>query len=208
MTYENIMLDIETLDVSPLNRAVIASVGMVRFNIRETDDWSSLCKIEREYYAELPIQPQLDAGRTINASTLRWWLTQPENVQAPLRVDHGVHEPIVLEHIFDEMETFLTPSIVSEWNYCNPFKIWANPAHFDIPKLETLFTDFGYVFPVPWWCFRDMTSYKVAAKLAGIRGPSFKLPEEKQNHNALYDAREQVLELQAWYQALRKLSKG
>lgn len=204
MTYENIMLDIEALDVSNTNRAVVVSIGMVRFDIRDTDDWYSLCLTDRVYYAELPIQPQFDAGRTIGASSLQWWLTQPESVQAPLRADHGSDEWEVLEEKLEEMFNFL-----STGNHpTEPYKVWAKPAHFDLPKLETLFTDFGYKFPLPWWCFRDMTSYRVAAKLAGIRDPKVNLPAEKNNHNALYDAREQVLELQAWYQALRGLSKG
>jgi hypothetical protein len=215
MTYPNIMLDIECLDTAPTNRAVIVSVGMVKFDIREIDDWTTLREPERILYVTLPLQMQLDAGRTVGASTLQWWFKQTSPVQAALLELDEDGDSIALLDSFDNamesMRAFLAPVMqddhhIDEEVTARAVALWGKPAHFDMPKLETLFTDFGYNFPVPWYCYKCMSSYKVAAKLLGIQNP--KVPSRasgKFDHNALYDAQEQVLELQGWYQSLRSL---
>lgn len=208
MNYQNIMLDIEALDTAPTNRAVVVSVGMVKFDIKEQDDWSTLKEPGRWFYAPLPMQIQIDAGRTVAAAVLQWWLNQSIKAQLALRQpheesleDHGAED---LAGIIELMQDFMMPWVKENGDVAKP-GLWAKPAHFDCPKLETLFTDFGYEFPLPWYCFRCMSSYKVAAKLAGIRDPKFPKSPEMVAHNALDDAREQVLELQAWYRSINSL---
>lgn len=208
MNYQNIMLDIEALDTAPTNRAVVVSVGMVKFDIKEQDDWSTLKEPGRWFYAPLPMQIQIDAGRTISANTLQWWLKQTKGVQEALRIPDEEDQVDVLNDVFagtlELMQDFMTPWVKENGDVAKP-GLWAKPAHFDCPKLETLFTDFGYEFPLPWYCFKCMSSYKVAAKLAGIRDPKFPKSPEMVAHNALDDAREQVLELQAWYRSINSL---
>jgi hypothetical protein len=208
MNYPNIMLDIEALDVAPTNRAVIVSVGMVKFDIREKDDWSTLKEPGRWFYAPLPMQIQIDAGRTISANTLQWWLKQTKGVQEALRIpdEDEIAEVLndTLAGTVELMQDFMMPWVEEDADVRH-VSLWAKPAHFDCPKLETLFTDFGYEFPIPWFCYKCMSSYKVAAKLVGIRDPKFPKNPEMIAHNALDDAREQVLELQGWYQSIHSL---
>lgn len=208
MNYPNVMLDIEALDVAPTNRAVIVSVGMVKFDIKERDDWSTLKEPGRWFYAPLPMQIQIDAGRTISANTLQWWLKQTKGVQEALRIPDEDEMAEVLSDTLagtiELMQDFLMPE-VKENGDVRHTALWGKPGHFDAPKVETLFTDFGYQFPVPWFCYRCMSSYKVAAKLAGIKDPRFPKSPDMVAHNALDDAREQVLELQGWYQSILSL---
>jgi hypothetical protein len=206
MNYPNIMLDIESLDTSPTNRAVIVSVGMVKFDIRERDDWSTLKEPGRWFYAPLPMQIQISAGRTVEGRTLQWWLKQSKQVQEALLIpdEEMIDAPDTLAGAIERMQDFCMPA-VNEAGEAKPAGLWAKPVHFDCPKLETLFTDFGYTFPIPWWSYRCMMSYKVAAKLVGIRDPKIPKNPEMVAHNALDDAREQVLELQGWYQSIKSL---
>lgn len=215
MTYPNVMVDIETLDTDPTNRAVIASIGLVSFDIREEDDWNSLSNSTRFLHIHLPMQMQIEAGRTVSARVLQWWMKQDSKAQAEIlhfdeEHDLFAHGPDIFAGAIERMQTFLAPlesdtEMVNGIPRVTPVALWAKPAHFDCPKLETLFTDFGYIFPVPWWCYRDMTSYKVAAKLVGIRDPKLPPNPNMIKHDALCDAKEQVLELQGWYQSLKSL---
>lgn len=209
MNYPNVMLDIEALCTAPTNRAVIVSVGMVKFDIREKDDWSTLKEPGRWFYAPLPMQMQLDAGRTVEARTLQWWLKQSKSVQEALCIpdEEDAQQEVLSDTLtgaVELMQDFLMPWVEEDANVRH-VALWAKPGHFDCPKLETLFTDFGYDFPVPWWCYRCMMSYKVAAKLVGVRDPKIPKSPDMVAHNALDDAREQVLELQGWYQSIRSL---
>lgn len=206
--YPNVMLDIECLDTSPVNRAVIVSVGMVKFDITEQDEWSFFEEPGRTFYACLPIQTQLDARRTISASTLQWWFNQKKEVQeAVLEIEDDKFDASqqfdMLKGTLFRMQDFLMP-IQKEDDTSQLLSLWGKPGHFDAPKVETLFADFGVDLPVPWYCYKCMSSYKVAAKLVGIRDPKISTPNMV-DHNALDDAKEQVLELQGWYQSLRSL---
>lgn len=210
MSYTNVMIDIEALDVAPTNRAVVVSVGLVRFDIREQDEWPDLNEPGRTMYFELPMQPQINIGRTVDANTLIWWFKQPAAVQkALLKWDEAPMDDqyMALQGMLEQMQDFLLPVVEADNERTEVITLWAKPVHFDCPKFATLFTDYGIDCPVPWWAYKCMSSYKVACKLAGVRDPKVPGIFDAVKHNALYDAMEQVLELQGWYQGLRNLSK-
>ena len=168
MTYQNVMLDIECLDTAPTNRAIIVSIGMVKFDLRGPEDsWETLRDLGRTYYTTLPLQIQLDANRTVGGSTLQWWFKQSTKVQAELLAldeDHPQPDFLItaLSLAMEQMQDFLAPfesdtQSVDGQPRMMPYNLWGKPAHFDAPKVETLFTDFDYTFPVPWYCYKCMS---------------------------------------------------
>ena len=65
--YNDIMLDIETLDTSP--SAIVLSIGAVKFNSVGLGD---------TFYVRLDSDPQLALGRTQSEATLTWWAGQSD----------------------------------------------------------------------------------------------------------------------------------
>ena len=160
----NVMLDFETLDVCPTSR--ILSIGAVKFD--ET-------KILDEFYITLSIkdksEPWIDR-LSISKDTMQWWMKQsPEILQSALT--GGVPYR-------DGFKQFL------DWygNYSLP--IWSNSAAFDIAIAEHHCHQMKEVVPWKYW---DQRCYRTIFKLLG---DTCHLPERKDAHNALEDAKYQA----------------
>lgn len=204
--YENLMIDLETLDVAPTNKAVILSVGIVRFNLLDEDHWESFDDPGRCGYWVLPIEPQIDAGRTIGTSALLWWVNQirtghpgAAEVFSPLPqmwdLESGKFVEDVEERLIERLHAIST--------FMNgPYYLWGKPAHFDCPKIESLLTQFGVGMPIPWYKYRCMTGAKVMPQVYGVKRPKPKTVGSM-DHHALWDAKEQVLELQGWFRNMK-----
>lgn len=205
--YKNLMIDIETLDVAPENQAIVVSVGLVKFNLLDNETWERIkSDPSRTHYVVLPIEPQLAAGRTIGASTLLWWVNQirtghPDaatifspNMQG-WDLETNEFDADLEEQMWDklmEMRDFIDPGMYG----------WGKPAHFDLPKLDSVFRTFGMDFPIPWYMYRCMSSVRSAAKVFDIPKPKFGKVGNA-DHHALWDAIEQTLELQGWFRNMR-----
>lgn len=138
------MIDIETLDTS--HTAVILSVGIVRFTGADTGAKKHLV---------LPIQPQLNAGRTISESTLLWWAEQnPEAFSKAFTRDR-----YWMTGFFNEME------ITLHRFRDEPMNIWSNGPSFDMTILDSLYADFKKDTP---WHFREYRDVRTIKELAQI----------------------------------------
>jgi hypothetical protein len=181
-------------------------VGLVRFNLLDEDHWESFDDAGRSGYWVLPIEPQMNAGRTIGPGTLLWWIGQirtghPDTAEifSPmpqlLDLESGqFHEDV--EEIFIT-RLFAIKNFMSDADY-----LWGKPAHFDCPKIESLLNQFGVHMPIPWYKYRCMTSAKVPAQVFNVTRPKPKTVGNV-NHNALWDAKKQVLELQEWFRNMK-----
>ena len=149
-----LMIDIETFGRD--NRSTILSVGVTVFSEFRDDPKSDT------FYTKLPLQPQLDKGRTVDANTIHWWLEQEEDIPLELGND--------METSLGNLYTFLMAH--------KGRKVWAHGTTFDIIKLETLFSDFGYNTPWDYWNIMDC---RTVTNLINCRSKS-------NNHNALDDA--------------------
>ena len=206
--YKNLMIDIETLDTAPTNKAVVVSVGMVKFNLFDEDTWETIeSEPERSAYWVLPIAPQVTLGRTIGSSTLLWWINQ-------IRTGHPdaaeIFSPLaqrwdIESNRFKDVERDMIYKVqkMHAFTYGEDLYGWAKPAHFDLPKIETLFTDFGFEFPIPWYRYKCMSAVKAVGAVLEIPRPKFRT-KGNVNHHALWDAKEQVLELQGWFQNMKR----
>lgn len=104
----NVMLDIETLGVSP--GSVILSIGAVRLNTNE------------QFYCVINIQSCLNRGLFIEASTLEWWLKQSDSARFAVLSE----QKSILEDALYSFNAWLSPD-----DY-----IWGNGATFDISILK------------------------------------------------------------------------
>lgn len=152
-----LMVDIETFGRD--NRATILSVGVTVFSEYRSDP-----KCDTIYF-KIPLQPQLEKGRTVDAETIAWWLQQKEEI--PL-CDKGSRVDLI-------------KCLIGLGNFFNKYKgrkVWAHGTTFDIIKLESLFEDFGMEVPWKYW---DIMDCRTVTNLINCRSKS-------NNHNALDDA--------------------
>jgi len=204
---DNVMVDIETLATGSDNKAVVASVGMVRFNLFDEDTWETIeADPERIFYEVLPIDPQIIVGRTVDAGALLFWMTQMQTGHPNIKTIFSQHEQRMNSE-FATRDGLLHLKLHQLSNFLarsgdDAFFLWGKPAHFDCPKIESLLTSFGYEMPVPWYNYRCMSGVRTAAQVIGTPRPKFHT-KGNQDHHALWDAMEQTLELQGWLRNMR-----
>ena len=157
----DIMIDLETLGID--YNSVFWSIGAVKFNLKTGE-------IKDKFYEIIDWQSSVEAGRTINVDTLKWWIKQSN------------HTELLKEG--DSITNVLTD--FSDWipeGSC----VWGNGATFDIAKLEIAYTQLN--IPIPWdfWNIRDV---RTAVDLLKINKEKYNFIGIK--HNALDDALYQV----------------
>tara|TARA_R110000803_G_scaffold158426_1_gene222702 strand:+ start:698 stop:1216 length:519 start_codon:yes stop_codon:yes gene_type:complete len=129
-----VMIDLETLDTKP--SSVVLSIGAVEFNPETGEVFK-----ETGYEMFPDIQEQLDAGRTISASTLLWWMGQGDEARGAITKARRKSVKECLEHF--------------RW-WCQKgsrCKAWGNGSVFDITMMEDLMDH----TQIPWkfWDIRD-----------------------------------------------------
>lgn len=164
----NIMIDIETFGVR--SSSVILSIGAVPFD-------ESV--IGAGFYQRVDIQSCLDAGLTVDASTIEWWMTQSNEARAAFG-EKGVSLRAALNRLSDLFE--------------GHEPVWANGVNFDLPILENAYRACGMEAPWKYYNTRDFRTVKNMFSKDFLN--SLRV-EPVVAHNALDDARSQALTLQA-----------
>lgn len=157
MSKDRVMVDIETLGLDP--GAAILSIGAVKFG---TDG------IGEEFERNISLESCQEAGLTIDADTLDWWLGQDEDVQHVLTGGES------LERVLWEFHDWFDAD-----------EVWANSPAFDCAMLEVAYDAIGD--PAPWEYYeqrdvRTLTSLPVAAEVEQLGN----------EHDALDDAKHQA----------------
>jgi hypothetical protein len=155
---DRVMVDIETLGLDP--GAAILSIGAVEFD----DDG-----LGREFYEEISLESCQDAGLTIDAGTLEWWLSQDDDVSDILRGG----DPLV-----GVLMSF------REW-FPDGAEVWANSPSFDCEHLEAAFDAVGMDEP---WEFRDERDVRTLRSLP----IAAEVEMDGDEHDALDDAKYQA----------------
>ena len=179
----NVMIDIETLDTAAT--AVVLSIGAVAF----TDDGVECGK----FYVELTddLETQQNAGRTISADTVRWWISQNENAKSLFK-DKPIDDPdrVGVATALSSLNKFLNAHGPAE-----KIKMWANGSDFDNVIMHSLYESFGTRAPWKHYnhrCYRTFKNLPGAPKAATREGV---------HHNALDDAMHQYkhwTEINSW----------
>jgi len=188
------MIDLETLGTKP--DSVVLSIGACFFDPHSND-------MGEQFYAEYRggLQWQLDNGRKISASTLRWWMDQGA---AALRVFTG-GTPVIKVGCDVQTPPFNRPldvpfgQIVGEefvkyigYHNKNNVLPWSHGASFDIPMVEDLL---GHE-PWDFWNIRDT---RTLFDITGVKPDR----SEGTHHNALDDAIQQAKAVQKAYAVLK-----
>ena len=172
---KHVMVDCETLGTTA--SAVILSIGAVKFDL-ESD------VIDNEgFYASISVESNLDYQRRIQEDTLLWWLKQPAAAQ----------------QVFHEEKTTLDQALLdfSDWIGTDDYIVWSNGASFDIPMLEHAYSQVGVETPWKFYNSRCVRTYKNLPGAKNVAAPSAGV-----KHNALADAYNQAVHLQAIHAAL------
>lgn len=177
---DDVMTDLETLDTAVTG--VILSIGACKFNADEIGN--------EGFYRKITIESNLEEGRTISPSTLRWWMQQSDAAREAAFSAPGA---IPLGQALDEFREWLGTDKISTEN----MRPWGNGSDFDIAMLAHAYGRQG----TPWKfynvrCFRTIKSdprWKDVPKPAPIIA-----------HHALYDAIAQAQHLQAIWKEQNK----
>lgn len=157
----DIMVDLETMGVD--NNAAIVSIGAVQFD-PETGEIGS------EFYEVIDLSSCVEAGLTLDASTIMWWVGQSEAARKALMTPTGTLSEI--------LEKF------TRWLPSRP-KIWGNGATFDNIILRSAYKALSMDVP---WKYYDERCFRTLKKEVPVASVPFK----GVHHNALDDARYQA----------------
>lgn len=150
----HVMVDLETVDNVP--SSAIVSIGAVLFDHTGVS--------QNTFYEVVDLQSCLDAGLSMTADTLSWWMKQSDPARAVFQ-QKGDHAALVLSRF----GKYLPPNC----------KLWGNGASFDNAILANAYRAFG--MPAPWQFWNDRCYRTVVAGLA-------KRQQTGTHHNALDDA--------------------
>jgi|TARA_R110000824_G_scaffold205274_3_gene390051 DNA polymerase III epsilon subunit-like protein len=158
MSNTHIMLDIETLGTSP--RSVIFAIGAIKIKDGE---------IKGEFLGYPSIESSLDIGLSIEAETLKWWMTQNDDARKQFNQNTGKLKEVL--------------SDFSHWcGSARDLYLWGNGADFDNTHIAEAYKACGMSVPWNFWnsrCFRT---------LKGLF-PDSKIPlKVGTKHHALNDA--------------------
>ena len=168
----HIMVDLETMGVS--NDAAILSIGAVLFDPHHIVD---------QFHLRVDLEGQASCGRTMDASTIMWWLT-PDKADA--RANLLALRPVSLDSAL---------SSFSVWFGETSLPLWGNGATFDNVILRSAFKGVGLKCP---WGFWHDRCYRTVKALA----PDVPLVREGVHHDALADALSQTRHLQVIWDKL------
>lgn len=177
---QDLMIDFETLGTNP--DTTVISVGCVFFDPDTGQKGPT-------FYMAFEVDGQMKKGRTIDASTLKWWMSQSG---AAKKVFNEQAKPAELV-----LQTF------AQWCKANCSKKylmpWGNGATFDISIFENLFRH--YNLDCPWMYYNVMDLRTFRRFLAN----NAKVVKMGVNHNALDDANAQadfVIEHNAFFKQM------
>jgi hypothetical protein len=175
------MIDLETLGLHA--DCVILSIGAIQFDL-ETGD------MDHSFGRCLDIDDQLRRGRTIEGSTLRWWLQQDKAV-----LESNMRAAIPLEQTLYDF---------GEWMYDNDIQyVWANGTNFDLGILKHAYNSIPLGLP---WDYGSERDYKTLREL--LMPAPMLLQRDAAKHNALADCRYQIENLYAIWKQFNKRTDG
>ena len=188
MSYEHVMIDLETLGTRP--GSVILSIGAVAFDEGQPEStWSKFDS------GPISVAGSRAAGLTIDESTLAWWLRQDDEPRKLLlaALDDAAQAPIVALNNF-----------VGWSPYPAEFTLWSNGANFDGVLLRAAWEKVcpQYVPICKYYqecCYRTMKR-----RYARVSAPM----RQGVHHNALNDALHQTRHLQSIFAVEREARKS
>jgi exodeoxyribonuclease VIII len=188
MSYEHLMIDLETMGRTPT--AAIVAIGAVKFDPFEGVSDAR----ENRFYRIVDLDSSIRAGLTVDGSTLSWWLKQSETARA--EVARQPRAPLD-QALADFAQFFIAGG--------GHTIVWAQGADFDIAILRVAFAAVNIARPWEYNNVRDSRTIFDAARLLGLPVPKIELPGIGYDHNAAHDATLQAHRVVATFRTLRAL---
>lgn len=160
-TLINVMVDLETLGRD--YDAVFTNLGACMFDPLTGE-------IGDTYYQAIEWQSSIDAGRTIDAGTLHWWMSQDEEARKEILMPG-----LTLDWVLADFAAWLPAT--------DDLRIWGNGPNFDIGKLETAYG----IAKIPWPYYAPRCVRTIRDLAEGIVDKN-DVPFEGIKHHALHDA--------------------
>lgn len=169
MTYENVMIDLETMGTNP--NAAIVSIGAVAFDIKTR-------KIGEKFYSVIDLDSAIELGCATDQSTIDWWAKQSPEAQVAIKKDP---KPIV-----EVLSSFA--EFAGQLCDRSKLKVWGCGSDFDNVILNSAYQLAGIKTP---WRFTNNRCYRTIRDLY----PHIKVVRKGTYHNALHDAETQTMHL-------------
>lgn len=189
--YENFMIDLETLALSP--DAVVVDISVIPFDFNERKKFDDL--VEQGKRLKLSIDSQKD-DRTLDADTLAWWMKQPEEARKHLEPSDN---DLTVGQAVQQLHGFLLKSGINP----QTAKGWCRGTDFDFPIINSMLRQvYGDSYKnyllCKYWNQRDVrTALDSYAELAGVK--KVLLPEQYIEgfvaHDSLHDCAKAIIEL-------------
>jgi hypothetical protein len=181
MPDRHLMIDIETLDTEVT--AAVVAIGAVVFDPRaEGGD-------EAFQISNITKRSNLNCSRTVSQSTLDWWAIQ--DAEAQMAVFGG--KPHTLDIALGEFTRWvnrMTPTCT---------RVWAKSPDFDCSILRHACVNRGILWPFKFW---EARCVRTIMELAYPEGGFPHVEMQGPKHDALADAKKQVIEVQHAYHVL------
>lgn len=174
----DLMIDFETMDV--IDTAAITAIGAVFFNPLSNT-------LSEEFYCTIDLVTAVDAGRTMSASTVEWWMKQSDEARRAMITNTIPHR--------------MAMNKFSQWLTNQPFRplhVWAKGPTFDIQIAKSAFAGCNLMWPFKFWEERCVRTIEDLAWPNGDK-PSI---IDGVHHNAIDDAKFQAQTVQEGFRIL------
>lgn len=168
------VLDTETLGFR--TSSVILSVGLVVFDDNKVDEFDTLVKSGINLFIDKEVQ--FSAGRVAERECVEWWERQNPKVRDELLTQAGMFP----SHAAETMRQYVEKQGADLRELC----WYCKGPHFDIAKLEDLFSQFNVEIP---WHYRKPRCIRTFYDAYGYEDNIlFARPKGMLSHNSLHDA--------------------
>ncbi len=174
---KHVMVDLETF--ASRHDAAIVSIGAVCFD-------PETATLGPEFKTNVIPQSSQAAGLYVDAETMQWWFSQPQEVRDAIRRP----SPVPLGAALESFRAWLRDVVDVD------FQLWGNGATFDNVILRNAYR--ACDIPVPWKHNRD-ACYRTMKN----QFPQISLVREGTHHDSLADAKSQAIHLNTIFAALR-----
>ena len=179
---KNLMLDLETMGTT--SDAAVTAIGAAFFDIKTG-------RVDATFDMQVNLQNEIDAGASVSAGTIQFWLSQPHGVAEKAMFETPVNARSALDMFVQWVKAYDGPGN-------NDVKLWGNGAVFDNVIIENAFRRHGIESPFKFWNHRDVRTVLDLSREMGYDARE-ETPFEGTEHVALDDVKHQVAYLSAAY---------
>lgn len=163
---KHLMIDLETMGNTP--SAAIVAIGARFFDPYDDSE------VGDSFYGSIDLEDSVRAGLVIDASTVKWWMTQPKEARDAAMAGEGT-----LSEVLSEFKTWIKS------NRSKKLTVWSHST-FDIPVLAAAYRVCGESMP---WHYRETCDIRT---LNHVVKDYTKVERDGTHHHALDDVDFQI----------------